>query len=115
MGFSLTKNPGGLFSSNRSDYFDPAFCRTVDSHKTWLMLRRSTSTMTVTAIEAYRFTGDFYGLLTYKGIDPKLWYAAMRLTDIEGPTDTSAELRTVFLPSPNDIDQLMESFKKNQD
>lgn len=114
MSFSLTENPNQLFSKRTSEYFEPGYCRVVDAHLAWLRNRRGTANEVVTAIEAYRFVGDLYGLLHHKRIDPILWYATMRLSGLDGPLSITESLRTLVIPSPSDCNQLMEGYKKNK-
>lgn len=100
------------YQNNNQEYMSIAFTHLIDSHRTYLLQQSTTTTFSVTATEANKYQGDFYGLLQHNNVPPKLWYATMRLTGLNDPTSNTVDLRLVFVPGITEIESLMQRLKR---
>lgn len=113
MAFSLlTSNLNVPMKKANRVYFSSSFCKLIETHKTWLKNNKGTSALTISPAEANKFESDFYGLLLQKGIDSKLWFATMRINNIVSPESSTAEITSLVIPNPSDIDGLLQRLKR---
>ena len=96
-------------------FYDPGFCRLLETYIHTILNRPDNELLEVEGADAYRYEGDFFGLLTYHGISPELHWFILRLNGLNTPLDYIAEHRLIVIPNYdylNRIKQLYQSTRK---
>ncbi len=64
------------------------------------------SVITVEPGVAYRYTGDFIGLLNYLNIDPSYHWFIMYLNGLKSPADMNKKIITIIMPNSNGANEI---------
>lgn len=73
-------NPAGA-----AIYSDPGFQRVLEINLPMILAHPLAARKAVSANLAYKNEGDFYGLLTDMGVEPKYWWLTLRLNGYTDP------------------------------
>ncbi len=55
---------------------------------------------------AYKYTGDFIGLLNYLSIEPQYHWFIMYLNGLKSPADMNKKIITLTMPNSNGINEI---------
>jgi len=101
---SLAINPGSPI------FYDRLFRITLESYLTWLINDSSTQQINIDPQLAYKFEGDFFGLLLQYNIKPYLHWVIMRMNGLTSPLDSEADINTLLIPNDAVIEQIRQSY-----
>lgn len=87
-------------------YYEAEFLNMVESHFTYLQGLNKTSFMSVTDGDAYRFEGDFYGLLGSLNIPKQYHILIMTFNGLRHPSEYNKHTLTIAVPPLDEIDLL---------
>jgi hypothetical protein len=87
-------------------FYDQAFRNVLEDHLTLLRSSERTRERSVEPMVAYKFEGDFFGLLAHHGIQPYLHWVIMRLNGMTSPVQASREITSFWMPDPAEISRL---------
>lgn len=92
-------------------YYDDDFRNVLEAHMTYLRSASSTTVMNVDPHDAYVYEFDLNGLLLKMGIPLKLHWVVMRMNNYRSPQNVPADLSTLLIAAPNEIEVLRQSFQ----
>lgn len=98
-----------------SGYYNEAFRNEMEVHLPYLRFSRLSYDINVSPDIAYRFEGDFFGLLLALVSMPKQYHwITMRMNNMKDPTEYRRDQLTLRLPQVSDIDSLFSAFRAIQ-
>lgn len=92
-------------------YFEDHWRLFFESHLSLIRAAETTLTVAVDPFDAYKFAGDFYGMLTVKEVPPKYHWAFLRVNQMTTPTEFGEQTRTLLFPSTQFIEELMSVYR----
>ena len=101
---NLMLNPGSAI------FYDQGFRNVIEDHLTLLKNSSSTRTVVVKSKDAFKFTGDIFGLLQANNIKPEYHWIVMRMNGYSSPSQVDDTLQTLILPDFNFIERLRAVF-----
>lgn len=107
MSFTLVQNTVG---GTNNVYCTSAYMLMIETHLNWLRSLSSTVTVVVAPGDAYKFEGDFTGLMLMMGVPTKRHYALMRLNGMRSPLDYTSDMSTLIVPDYSVLDRLDQIF-----
>lgn len=107
----IARNPK-FFRSANNLYFETGFITIIEDHLSLLKQSTDSTVIEITYVEANMWQSDFFGLLKYKNIPQKLWYATMRMTGLTAPSDLTRNLTALLVPSEGTIDDFADKYKR---
>lgn len=87
-------------------YYEPEFLNMVESHFTHLRGLNKTSILPITDGDAYRFEGDFYGLLGFLNIPKQYHLIILTFNGLRHPSEYNSSHLSVTIPPFDEIDLL---------
>ncbi len=57
---------------------------------------------------AYKYIGDFYGLLEELKIDPNMWFLYMVLNGLVSPEEYDTTMAEILIPDPELVSQVLD-------
>jgi hypothetical protein len=87
----------------------------IEAHLEWLRKDSGTRMTRVKDNVAYRYQGDFYGLLKALNVAPQYWWIFMRANNLTSPFQYDHSMTMVMLPDPQrivDIQRLYKTLEK---
>lgn len=93
------------------DFYDPKFVRVLETHLTHLRTHPDTRVAQVHPHDAYKFEGDFYGLLDQFNVPPEYHWVTMRVNDISNPNLVDPSIQFILLPSPSAINKIRQLYQ----
>ena len=99
-----------MITGGPSIYYDPAFRNMIEDHMTWLRGRSGNTIVDVEPMVAYKYAGDFFGLLMHFNILPQYHWITMRMNQYVSPQDYSDEMLSFVTPSGEDCERLRAVF-----
>lgn len=103
MSFSLVRNTSGGTSNA---YCTSAYMLMIETHLSWLRSLPSTLSVVVAPGDAYKFEGDFTGLLFMMGVPSSRHHVLMRLNGLRSPLDYLSTMNTLVVPDYSVLDRL---------
>ena len=91
-------------------WYDQTFRITLEDHLTWLKNNSGTLQITIAANDAYKYEGDFFGLLNKYNAPPYLHWIIMRMNGLTSPSDSDASINTLLVPNLNVLDNIRQSY-----
>lgn len=106
---------GKMIDDGIQGYYREDFRNEMEVHLPYLRVSFLTYDLSVPPDQAYRYEGDFYGLLTALVKMPKqyLWIC-MRMNDMQDPTEYKRDRIMLRLPQITEIDSLYSAFRPIQ-
>jgi hypothetical protein len=92
-------------------YFDPRFLTVIESHLTYLRSLPDNSFLTVTDLLAYKYEGDFYGLLFELGVPHYLHQIVLRINGYSSSADYKSEMHPIVMPKESAIQLIANTFQ----
>jgi hypothetical protein len=96
----LADDPGELA------YYEPEFLNMVESHFTYLRGLKKTATLSIKEGDAYRFEGDFHGLLNYLGVPKQYHLVITTFNGLRHPAEYDKDRLIIMIPPVDEIDLL---------
>lgn len=90
-------------------YYTDAFRNVLEDHMTYLRGAASTTVGNVDPIKAYRFEFDLNGLLLDMGLPLFLHWTIMRMNNLSSPQHVPADLTTLLLPAPAELEMIRQA------
>lgn len=87
-------------------YYESEFLNMVESHFTYLRGLNKTSTISIKEGDAYRYEGDFHGLLHFLNVPKQYHILIMTFNGLRHPTDYSRDTLVVSIPPLDEIELL---------
>lgn len=78
----------------------------IESHMEYIINNKIAGTRTVEPDVAEVYAGDFYGLLSYIGLQIDYHYVAMRVNGFSNSADFDGSVMTILIPSTPYLDTL---------
>lgn len=103
-----------MYDRGNAGFYDDAFRRVLEDHVTFLRESSDTKELLVPESIAYRYVGDFYGLLRVLGVSYDLLWLTMRMAGMTGPSDDFGHLRTVRVPNGKVVYQIWQAWNTSQ-
>jgi hypothetical protein len=89
----------GLMNSYGDNiYYDIGFRSVLEDHIAFLKQNPQTRIIAITANNAYKYVGDYFGLLNETNITPSLHWLVMRMNDFTSPTENKDDIRSILVP-----------------
>lgn len=76
-----------MINTGPSVFYDPAFRNMIEDHLSYLRARADNDVITVEPLVAYKYAGDFFGLMMHHGVLPQHHWIVMRVNDLISPQD----------------------------
>jgi len=92
-------------------YYEEGWLLTVESH---LLLLRSSSVATIIAIDphdAFKFEGDFGGLMLAYGLPAQYQFAYLRANGLYAPHEYTATMTQLIIPSLDYLSKLRRTYQ----
>lgn len=77
-----------------------------DAHVTFLRKHPDTKIIHVEGLDADRFTGDFYGLLTFLNVAPEHQYFMLKVNGLLSSADYDGKANTLIAPSTTAMNRI---------
>lgn len=105
----LEKDPGPAV------YYTDGLRQMYEDHMSYLKTHAKTKSTDINANDAYRFEGDFFGLLEKMKIAKHFHWIIMRVNDMTNMNQSTAELTTIIVPDFELMERLKNIYltKKN--
>lgn len=99
----------GLVVSGGSDsYSTNGFRVVIEDHLKNLMVDPYTTTIPITDLEAQKYKGDFYGLLSELKIEHSMHWIILRLNGFSDPADYKGTVMNILFPDITTINGLLQ-------
>ncbi len=95
-----------MISDGDSVYYDNDFRLMIESHMGWLRSRSDYSFQTIDPFLAYKYRGDFDGLMLSMGIPAKYHWFYLRLNDYTSPREFKGDETGIYYMPEAYLDQL---------
>lgn len=92
-----------------SIYYNDAFRVVLEDHVSTLRNNSLTKVVTVPPHSAYKYEGDFYGLLSSLNIPPHYHWLVMRMTGFTSTLDATRGIQYVLVPETNTLERIRQS------
>jgi hypothetical protein len=99
-------------TSGNPTYYDKNFLLHMESHFTYLASRDGAKQYPVDPHTAYKYRGDFYGLLDTMRIPRQYHSIVMRLNHLSCPGDFKADMESVLIPDLKEIDLIQSVYSQ---
>ena len=99
-----------MVPSGDARYYSAHWHRVVESHLQWIRSLPNNQVVRVQDAVAYKYEGDFMGLLQELRIPMELHWVAMRLNGYTSPTDYTYDRTSLFIPNPTTISRIFTTF-----
>ena len=107
MAFSLVSQ---MVSDGGSMFWDTAFQTMIESHLAWLRAQPSTIAVAITPGDAYKYEGDFYGLLFAYKVPVQYHWTVMRVNGLSSPVEFDGTQTEIMVPSTEVLARLVQVF-----
>lgn len=102
-----------VLSAGELMHYDDEFRIVLDSHMRYLRTLAS-SIVTATSQQAWKYRGDYFGLLQDLHISSQYHYVIMRFNKIDSPMDYDGLSTIVELPDMNEVDLILGVYKSKK-
>lgn len=103
-----TKASIALSLDSDTTYSEPAFLQLIRTHATYLRQQYQQNTLQVTEHDAFRFRGNFTGLMRLKNISPRLGKVIAIINGIDNPLWYDGEQTIFIVPPESEINLLWQ-------
>lgn len=107
MTLSLAKaivNDGGAL------YYSNGYHLMIETHLNWLKFHPKTYSISIDPGDAYKYIGDFFGLLTLQRVPTQHHWTVMRMNGLRASTDYNNDMLTILIPDAGVINSLAQVF-----
>lgn len=93
-------------------YYEQGFRVMLEDHLTYLKDLSTTRKINLESQMAYKYEGDFDGLLTVLNIRPEYHFIIMRLNNMTSPQEFNPDkTMTLLIPDNKEIDRIRATYK----
>ncbi|WP_257291138.1 hypothetical protein [Endozoicomonas sp. ONNA1] len=92
-------------------YYQPEFRDMVEDHLNWLITHPDTTTIDILPKDAFKYEGDFYGLMAQIDNRRHLFWYVMRINRMKQPEDFTRDTVQLLIPDTALLDRLVKTFK----
>jgi hypothetical protein len=92
-------------------YFEHNFMILLESHLSFLKNSTNMAVKEITQLQAYKYEGDFYGLLDDIGIPKIFHYITGIVNDYPSSSDFKGDRVYILLPNISDIQGIMQIYR----
>ena len=90
---------------------DPKFNRLIEAYLPLLHGRDDGGGISVQPHDAYKYEGDFFGLLHHHNIPQTYHWIILRYNGLDSPTQSPADLDHIEIPSTGFLDRVMQVYR----
>lgn len=108
MGFSVLKH---THNDGDSIHYDPHLRRYFETYMAWLRNHSKSTVLAVDDHTAYKYEGDFYGLLAVMGVSHHLHWLVLRVNDLTNPMDFDQSITGITVPDPKVIQRIVQRYR----
>lgn len=94
-------------------FYDPRFRNVLEDHMSFLRMHPSNRTIDIEPGIAYKYAGDFFGLMQQYGISSEFHWPIMRVNDYISPQDYKDTDLTFIRPDETILMRLSETFRSH--
>lgn len=98
-------------NSGSSIHYDAGMRRYLETYMGWLRDHERTVTLPVDPHQAYKYEGDFYGLLQVLKIPQDQHWLVMRVNDLTNPMDFPQDIQGVMVPDSDVIGRIVQRYR----
>lgn len=102
---NLVDDPG------EDSYYDGEFLNMIESHFTYLRSLQNDNILSVVEGTAYKYEGDFYGLLSAFNIPKQYHLVIMGYNGLRSTTDYNKDMLSVLVPPLDEVDLLKSVYE----
>lgn len=95
---------------NMAGYDNANFRKVLEDHMTYLRNDPDTKRQDIPPGYAYRFEGNFYGLLTAYNVEFQLHWVVLRMNDMTHESQATRDLRFFIHPDPQKVAAILQVF-----
>lgn len=107
---SFTLNQYAI-QSGEAVFYDPKLRRVMETYMGWLRAHPDTRTQPVDAHMAYKYEGDFYGLLSVMDIAPEYHWVVLRVNGLTNPLYFPTEIGQILIPDSGVLRRIVQRFR----
>lgn len=100
-----------LISGGPDIYYNPGFRSMIEDHLTIIRNQPDTQVVDIEPLVAYKYAGDFFGLMMSQNIAPQYHWIIMRVNDLISPQDYKDDQLTFIKPSYTFINRLTSVYQ----
>jgi hypothetical protein len=89
-------------------FYNPEFRNVLEDHMTWLR-ENHCQPVVLKPDESYQWRGDFFGLLSQKGVARQYHWVVMRLNEYTSPHQFEQDTQAILLPNETVIEKIAQS------
>lgn len=101
-------------SAGPSVFYEESFRNMIETHLEWLISNPATDALTVTNSDAYRYQGDFDGLLKFLNVPKQYHWIALRMNGLTSSLDYDHSMVEIIVPSIEVISRLQRLYKTSE-
>lgn len=91
-------------------FYTPEFRAVVEDHLTYLKQQVTNTVVDISPHDAYKYQGDFFGILLEYKVLPQFHWIVMRMNDMMSPKDYDGETLTFIRPDEKVLISLANTF-----
>lgn len=91
-------------------YYSDRFRVVLEDHMTYLRNHPQTYYKEVNSKQAYKFEGDFFGLLSELNLPVEFYWLIMRMNKLTSPVYTESTITSIIVPSNDVIERIRSAF-----
>lgn len=88
-------------------WYQPEFQVIIEDHLTLLQKHQQNQYIEVHPNDAYRFEGDYYNLLRFKGVPYRYHWVLLRVNGYLSPFDSGMEVKRIIVPPYEVLERIM--------
>jgi hypothetical protein len=94
-----------------SVYYEDDWHILIETHLPLLRTASDTTVLTIDQHDAFKWAGDFYGLMQKYNQTPEYWYIIMRVNNLFAPYEYPEALISLLIPSRQTIESLRQIYQ----
>lgn len=87
-------------------YYSDSFRAVIEDHMTFLRTHPQTYRKSVTSAQAYKFEGDFFGLLQEINEPSQFHWIILRMNKLTSPVYSTDDITSILVPSGDVVERL---------
>ena len=91
-------------------YYSDSFRVVLEDHMTYLRNHPQTYLKEVSSKQAYKFEGDFFGLLSELNQSPEFYWIIMRMNKLTSPVYSESTINSIIVPANDVIERIRSAF-----
>lgn len=103
-----------MFDPRDDIYYNTEFRRFLETYMHYIRDHKQTKVEDIDPHDAYKYEGDFYGLLQKIGVQPNIHWLVMRVNDLTNPNEAGEKTTRILLPDEALLSRLSQIFQSLQ-